>query len=250
MRKKKKKTRKKSPLLILVIIFLVIGMGLGLILSKIPLEIEDEPVLLIAKPSSAKLLLPAIDNEGNGVAVDLLVETKPGNQRILTNIDKLLFWVDTQFSIQTAKEVAEKLTDTDTEDIDIIYSLDTDTATLIGGPSAGAALTIATIAVFQNKTLDESVMITGTIEPDGTIGPVGGIFQKATAAKEIGATKFLVPLGEGTEIRYKPVEECTETVNFVYCETNYQRTEVDISESVGLDVIEVSTIEEAMLYFF
>jgi PDZ domain-containing protein len=34
---------------------------------------------------------------------------------------------------------------------------------------------------------------TGTMDPDGTVGPIGGILLKLITAKEAGATVFLVP---------------------------------------------------------
>ncbi len=242
MRKKSKKS-----FLWLPVIFIV-GIIIGFSIQMLPeIEVFEK---FVSGSSLATIIVPAVDNEGNGVAVDLLVETKPGNQRILTNIDKLLFWVDTQYSIQTAKDVAEEVTGVNTSNLDIIYSIETDTAKIIGGPSAGAALTIATIAVLQNKTLDKSVMITGTINPDGTIGPVGAVLEKAKAAKDIGARMFLVPEGEGVQLEYRPEEKCQETPGFIYCETNYKQVEIDISETVGIEVVEVSNVEDALNYFF
>ena len=52
----------------------------------------------------------AVDQNGKGVSTPLVVEVKPGTGEALTNIDKLLFWTDTQQSIQTAKAVAENIT--------------------------------------------------------------------------------------------------------------------------------------------
>jgi len=34
---------------------------------------------------------------------------------------------------------------------------------------------------------------TGTIDPDGTVGPIGGVQLKLITAREAGATTFLVP---------------------------------------------------------
>jgi len=96
----------------------------------------------------------------------------------LVNVDNLLFWVDTQYSIRTAKYVAEDIANINASDIDLIYSIETN-ASVIEGQSAGAALTIATIAILENKTLKSDVIITGTINPDGSIGSVGAILAKA-----------------------------------------------------------------------
>ncbi len=197
----------------------------------------------------SKINLAAVDNKGNGVVTPLSAEVKPGDGKILINIDKLNYWTDTQQSMQTARAVAERITGTDLKKVDLVYSIKTDNATLVGGPSAGAALTIATVAAVQNKTLRENVMITGTIEEDGSVGKVGGIIEKAAAAKAVGAKLFLVPKGEGTQVYTKPEEKCSKGIGFLICETTYKRIEVSVGESVGIEVREVANVEEAMKYF-
>ena len=39
-----------------------------------------------------------------------------------------------------------------------------------------------------------SIAITGTIAPDGTVGPIGGAGQKALTARSIDADLFIVPI--------------------------------------------------------
>jgi PDZ domain-containing protein len=65
----------------------------------------------------------------------------------------------------------------------------------IGGPSAGLAMTLSVIDELTpgDLTGDQSVAVTGTIDGDGNVGPIGGISQKAVAARKHGAELFLVP---------------------------------------------------------
>ncbi|WOC13189.1 YlbL family protein [Gordonia sp. MP11Mi] len=67
----------------------------------------------------------------------------------------------------------------------------------IGGPSAGTMMTLAIIDQMTPGDLShgEFVAGTGTIDPDGTVGEIGGIDHKIRAAKDAGATVFLVPAG-------------------------------------------------------
>ena len=195
-----------------------------------------------------KLAVPAIDENGNGVLTTLIVEAVPGEGRVLTDINHILFFIDTQNSIQIAKAVAQNITGIDTSRIDLIYQIETN-ASAIGGPSAGAALTIATIAALQNKTLNQKVGITGTINPDGSIGPVGGIEEKAKASKAAGIEIFLVPEGQGTQVTYTPKRECRKIGPILYCTTEYIINKIDVSQSVGIQVKEVSNIQEALKYF-
>ena len=65
----------------------------------------------------------------------------------------------------------------------------------IGGPSAGLAFTLGIIDLISggNLTGSAKVAATGVIEADGTVGPIGGVAQKAVAVGKAGATVFLVP---------------------------------------------------------
>ena len=240
--------KKNHKWILFIIVIFLIGFGIGYFYQLQPEQkIITQPVQ-IENFSFVEMSLPAVDEKGNGVAVDLSVEARSGAGRILTNIDKLLFWIDTQYSIQTAKAVAENITGLNTSNIDLIYTINTN-ATIVGGPSAGAAMTVATIAALENKKLNSSVIITGTINPDGSIGKVGAILEKAKAAKDINKTLFLVPQGEGIETKLKPVEKCIRQPGFTYCETTYEKIEVNVGERIGIDVKEVANINDALKYF-
>lgn len=65
----------------------------------------------------------------------------------------------------------------------------------IGGPSAGLMFSLAVIDKLTTGDLNGSKFIagTGTIDPDGKVGPIGGITHKMLAAQEAGASVFLVP---------------------------------------------------------
>lgn len=65
----------------------------------------------------------------------------------------------------------------------------------VGGPSAGLILSIAIVDRLSpgEVTGGADVAGSGTIRPDGTVGPIGGIRHKIRAAADEGATEFLVP---------------------------------------------------------
>jgi PDZ domain-containing protein len=73
----------------------------------------------------------------------------------------------------------------------------------VSGPSAGLAFSLAIIDDLTPGSLTggRKVAVTGSIEPDGTVGPVGGVAQKAVAARDAGATLMLVPVGEAAAAR-------------------------------------------------
>jgi PDZ domain-containing protein len=73
----------------------------------------------------------------------------------------------------------------------------------IGGPSAGLmfALGIIDKAGRQDLTGGRFIAGTGTIDPDGTVGAIGGIALKMIAARDKGATVFLAPASNCDDVR-------------------------------------------------
>jgi len=69
---------------------------------------------------------------------------------------------------------------------------------LVGGPSAGLAFTLALIDDLTEGELTggRNVAVTGTIDAEGNVGPVGGVAQKTVTARNAGAIAFLVPPDE------------------------------------------------------
>jgi len=236
-------------LTVIILVFVSSFSSINLIPITIPELVKEKIAPTNFTFHGVSMNVPAVDNEGNGVTTILMVESKPGRGGTLVDVDQLLFWVDTQNSIRIAKKVAQDYTKLDLSNIDLIYSVETN-ASVIGGPSAGAALTVATIAILENKTLNPEVMITGTISSNGYIGPVGEIVAKAKAAKDIGATVFLVPKGQAVQTYYRPEERCEKIGPITYCTTEYKAEKVDVSKDAGIDVKEVSNIQEALKYFF
>jgi PDZ domain-containing protein len=72
----------------------------------------------------------------------------------------------------------------------------------------------------EDLTGGKFVAGTGTIDADGNVGPIGGILLKMVAAREAGATVFLVP-----------ADNCAEALTQV---------------PDGLQLIRVATLQDAM----
>lgn len=68
----------------------------------------------------------------------------------------------------------------------------------IGGPSAGLAFTLGILDTLSNGKLTggHRVAATGTIDPRGAVGPVGGVREKTAAVQKAGAQVFFVPVDE------------------------------------------------------
>ncbi|MFF2344319.1 PDZ domain-containing protein [Pseudarthrobacter sp. NPDC058119] len=72
----------------------------------------------------------------------------------------------------------------------------------VGGPSAGLMFSLGIIDTVTpgDLTGGKHIAGTGTISPDGTVGPIGGIGQKMRGARSSGATLFLAPAGNCDEV--------------------------------------------------
>ena len=199
--------------------------------------------------------IAAVRSDGVGIISQLTVEIVPGAGRVLVDTHPLVGF-DFQYADRTAVKVASESTgyalDDDGEGLegaDVLFLITTLTEEsveiqAIDGPSAGAATTVATIAALEDKIVKENIIITGTINEDGSIGPVGGIFQKAQAASEAGAELFLVPNGQSVLTMYRVVRQ---KGRFQFVEP----VMVDLNEysenlGWGIQIREVSTIEEAV----
>jgi Lon-like protease len=76
----------------------------------------------------------------------------------------------------------------------------------IGGPSAGLMFSLAVVDKLTTGDLNDGQFIagTGTITGDGEVGSIGGITHKMLAAREAGATMFLVPADNCEEANTAP----------------------------------------------
>jgi len=85
----------------------------------------------------------------------------------------------------------------DTRRISLPFDVDINTGS-IGGPSAGLAFTLSLIdrLTAGELTGGSDVAVTGTIGLDGSVGPIGGLPQKASAVAQRGIGLFLIPAAQ------------------------------------------------------
>jgi uncharacterized protein len=153
------------------------------------------PVTFAAEPYHMTLLAAREESNGtlSGGTADLYVEIQPGKGRIFLETFPLTR-VDTQISTRFAKEIACNYFDLDCDDSDFIYTIKSDSS-IIGGPSAGAAIAALSTAALLDVSVDPTVAVTGTINSGGLIGTVGGLQAKVDAAASSGIKTVLIPMG-------------------------------------------------------
>ncbi len=127
-----------------------------------------------------------------GAMVNVSVEVVPGKGRVLVQTTPLMGIVF-QDAANLAVVVAANHSRVDLAGSDIIFSIQgPEDISEIDGPSAGALMAALLLSVLEDFPLNESVTVTGTIDENGSIGPVGGIIEKAEAAHRSGKTLLLL----------------------------------------------------------
>ncbi len=124
-----------------------------------------------------------------------------------------------------AATVATLITGSPLTGVEITY----DVEGLIDGPSAGGLLTVGVLSLLRGDKLKKNVIMTGTINPDGTIGPVGGIPYKLQGAIDKNKTVMLIPDGQRNSADFDG--------NLVDM--------VDLGRENDIEVVEVADIYEA-----
>ena len=243
----------KNKTLLLIILILAIFLG-GIVIGKYFFNVNTVEKI-VYKENSIKdlrrneLKIPAVNDNNEGVVATLITEVKPGNGLVLVNINDILADFYTQFSARTAASVASNYTGVNLSNLDVVYQIKAN-ASIVGGPSAGAAMTVATIALLSNKELEENVMITGAINQDGGIERVGAVPQKAEAAKNIGIKLFLVPEGDNVKAsEYIKEKSCNNYDGLIFCQIIYKPQEVKLFKDSDLEIKEVKNIDEAAKLF-
>jgi len=82
------------------------------------------------------------------------------------------------------------------------------------GPSAGVTMATAIVSALRNQRVRDDVAMTGEITLSGLVLPVGGIREKALAARRHGIKTFLLPAMNEADLAELPAE-VRETMTFV-----------------------------------
>ena len=145
------------------------------------LQAGDVLLSINDKPITALAVVQAELAAGNGAPVTVVVDRS--GSRIPTTITpsvspsgRFILGVILQYNF--------------TFPFDVRISLDE-----VGGPSAGMMFALGIIDTITPGELTGGTHVagTGTISPDGSVGPIGGISQKMHGARSAGASLFLAP---------------------------------------------------------
>jgi len=239
-----------------IIITITLSIGFPVIVTATtPGTIYDDSLSLEYR--NMTVYVPAVGQteQGNTGVISTITVTIQSNGSGRVFVDTLsLAQVDMQGSARLAVKVASSLVrndencSIDPSSFDYFFVIRTKSP-IIGGPSAGGIMTATVVALLEGWEMDEDTVMTGMINPDGSIGPIGGIPYKIDAAASVGATRFLIPEGQMTY-----TEIVTETIPLPNGWNQYQKTVTrNVSdyamENYGMEVIEVTDINDVLRYY-
>jgi len=184
-----------------------------------------------------------------GVVLDCYVKLLRGSGRVLVDTEPKI-GIDLQSSLRVAVSVAEGLTGFNFSRVDVVARVvGEEEVEVVDGPSAGAAIAAAVISAVRGERLNDTVYITGTVSPDGSVGQVGGVLEKALAAAEHGAKLFMVPRGQRSALAWRVVERRVGPFIIQRAEPTYVDVEGFLrSRGFSVKVVEVENVAEAYRY--
>ncbi|MCE4615703.1 MAG: hypothetical protein F7C09_01380 [Aeropyrum sp.] len=193
--------------------------------------------------ASCSVPIVAVSSGGGGVVSTLTVTiSSPGSGRVFISTSPAS-QIDTLGSARVAAFAASILAGVNMGSYDFYYQI-VSPSIIVGGPSAGLAMAIATYALLTGSECPEGFAATGMILPDGSVGPVGGLKEKLEAAAESGYDIFLIPAGQ-EQYTYvaRRVERIGPLVRIVSEPVTVDL--VKLGEDLGVSVVGVSTLMEA-----
>ncbi|MCM2466450.1 S16 family serine protease [Methanoculleus oceani] len=179
-----------------------------------------------------------------GAMVNVSVEVVPGKGRVLIQTTPLMGIVF-QDAANLAVVVAANHSRVNLAESDIIFSIQgPEEVSEIDGPSAGALMATLLLSVLEDFPLNESVTVTGTIDENGKIGPVGGILEKAEAAAVSGKTLLILSDENDQMIEYREEDRSFGGLRIARQRPVVMDTKEYIEENLGIRVKYVDTLDD------
>jgi len=183
-----------------------------------------------------------------GAMMNISVEIRPGRGRVLVQTRPLM-GVVFQDAANTAVYVAQEKTDVDLSGSDMIFSIVAQQEIPeVDGPSAGALMTLLVISALKNQEPREDVTLTGTIDQYGRVGAIGGVVEKAGAAKESGKALFLLPRDNSRLVHYVERTRSYYGITIIEQVPEVVDAKEYIEANIGIRVEYVDNINDVLKY--
>lgn len=219
-------------------------------------RMQSPPTVAPSPPEGWKWIYAVavyVDRSGepHGIVLKMHGSITPGEGRIFVATTPKI-GIELQESAETAFHVACSLLGINESQYDFHLVVEAPmSVNVVDGPSAGSAITVLAVATLLDAEINHTIVSTGTINPDGTIGKVGGVYYKALASAEAGAKTFTVPRGQSIVVvaipkTYHPAPWVTITT-YTFKEVNLQ--EYLQEKGYSLKVAEVKNIQDLLAIY-
>lgn len=153
-------------------------------------------------PAPTRYYLPAVDGSNDGLVVPFEVKYTDGKGELFVNLNGIEVRHDLQLALREASETATRLTDGSLAKTATHVTFEPPSSGVLAlrGKSWEAGLTVALVASLRQQSLTRETLITGIVDNEGALLPVGGIETKARASRAVGARELIVPGDEPTEV--------------------------------------------------
>jgi len=132
-------------------------------------------------------------------------------------------------SAQTAVAYAASYLGVNKNSYNFIYTIN-DKNVSVSGPSAGLAFTVLAISALSHTSLLHDFTLTGTISYNGSVGLIGGIYDKAGIAAEKGLSFIIAPYASSTSFE-----------RFMY---------YIVQQNYNIPIVMVSNVSQALPYVY
>lgn len=140
---------------------------------------------------TASIHAPAVILENNSGILTVISLTVTKGTGIVTISGPSEVGSSTLESAQTAAVAAANYLGINYKNYNFEYVIN-DSAN-VSGPSAGTAMALLAISALSHRQMLQNFTVTGTISPNDTIGEIGGVYDKISAASKDGMNFALVP---------------------------------------------------------
>lgn len=181
----------------------VVGAGaVGLGHSKASFQSDTKLERSAELPTQTQYFLPAVDSTERGLIIGVEFTFTEGSGELFVGLNEAEVRHDIQRALRESMQTATTLTGHSLDEITTHVTFETPGSEpmVLRGKSWEAGLTVALAAALRQQPLAGETLVTGVVDSEGTLLPVGGIGGKARAARAFGATELVVPDGQTVDV--------------------------------------------------
>lgn len=171
----------------------------GLILVMLCFHFLIMPLSYACVEGSSKVVVPAVVGKDRGRLVTISVKVTNGTGNVYTEIHPIT-GAYTQSSELSAVKAAFDYLNMSNSDCDVYFDVEGVSGAYVDGPSAGAAMALGLVSALTGREPRSDALVTGTINDEGVIGPIGGLIEKAKATRVLGYDYLLTSLDDPRDV--------------------------------------------------